>query len=111
MSITIKAGQLRDVLEIQRKSATGNSLGQPSSTWPKVTTVRGKITTLIGTEAEKARQLVPQATVEITIRYSALVKAGDRIVSDGVTYNVGLINDVDRRHHKMILTCSEPKSV
>ncbi len=111
MSIVIKAGKLRDVLEIQRKSPTGDTLGQPSSTWSRITTVRGKITTLLGTESEKARQLVPQATVEITIRYSALVKVGDRIVSDGVTYNIGYINDVDRRHHKMILTCSEPKSV
>ncbi len=111
MSIIVKSGELRDVLEIQRKGTTPDTLGQKSSAFSRVAVVRGKISTLGGNEAEQARQLVPQATVEITIRYSSAVKVGDRITSAGKTYNIGHINDIDNRRHKMVLTCSEPKSV
>ncbi len=111
MSIICRSGAYRDVLEVKRKGTTVDSLGQKPATFSKVTQLRGKIVTLAGTEATEARQLVPQATVQIETRYSALVKVGDRIVSAGATYNVGHINDVDNRRHKMFLTCSEPKSV
>ena len=111
MSVSVRAGELRDVLEIQRKGEDFDTLGQPSTTWSRLAVVRGKIQSLTGTEAQEARQLTPMATVQIEILYLSTLKVGDRIQSSGKTYNVGHINDVQNRRVKHILTCSEPKSV
>lgn len=107
----IAVGTLPWRVTIQRQSTTIDDLGQETGDWETLNTRWAGLRTLVGSELERARQLVPEATTEITIRYYADLLVTDRILFKDRIFNIGVINDMDFARVKMVLTCSEPKSV
>ncbi len=61
--------------------------------------------------AEQARVLVPQANTRITMRWTPNIDERCIIQFGTRTFAVGSVNNVEQRNLKLVLTCSEPKSV
>lgn len=82
----IAAGELRQVVTVQVKSASSNDTrGHPSRSWSDaVANVAANISTPVGKKMEYARQLVPDATHQVTIRYRVLDTDNNRLTYFGI---------------------------
>lgn len=105
------AGKLRELVTIQQKSPTGTGgRGQPVYEWTAFANVYAEIESLTGKKAEIARQLVAEASHQITIRYLTGITTEMRVVdSTGATYQIGFVaRGKDKlRYFFHILTCTE----
>lgn len=77
----ISAGELCQSVTVQVKSAASNdSRGHPSRSWSDaVANVAANISTPTGKKMEYARQLVPDATHQVTMRYRTLDTDNNRL--------------------------------
>ena len=107
----MQAGKLRHRVTLQRKAAGVDSLGQPSTDWQNLRTYWASVRTLTGSELEKAKALVPQATTEIVMRYNPDASELCRAIFNDRIFNIGNVNNIDQRNIQLTLTCSEAKSV
>ncbi len=110
-SAQVETGRLDRRITIERQATTIDDLGQETGDWETLNVRWAGLKTLRGQELERARQLVPDATTEITIRHFADLLVTDRILFHDRIFNIGVIDDVEFDNVFMILTCSEPKSV
>lgn len=95
----MKAGDLRNRIVIQRR-LPGGKLGQPSSNWEDVVSVRANIRFGSGSEAIRSGQPVSQANCSIRIRRRTGVSADMRVVSEGVVYEVkAMLPDMLKREY------------
>ena len=83
------AGQLRHLLALQApgpvEGATAqDALGQPISTPTTVLTRHGAIEPLSGRELDWARQISPDVTHKVTVRYCSRLDPGNKSGGDGV---------------------------
>lgn len=104
------SGELRHTITITVPNVTGtDGLGENVYGSPTVVgTVPAKIEPLSGRKLELARQIVPTATHEITIRYLAGVVPDQGQVTFGSrTFNIGAVRDVMETQFAMVLTCTE----
>lgn len=79
----MRAGQLRHRLEIQTKSGTQDTYGQPAEDWTTQATVWGSVEPLLGRERFTAQQTQAEVTHRIRIRHRDLtaksrIKFGSR---------------------------------
>jgi SPP1 family predicted phage head-tail adaptor len=72
-------------------------------------TVRCRIDKLNGRKGELARQYMPTATHIVEMRYRSTVNENtSRLVfKQGRIYNIGVVDDVDKMHVRLELTCEE----
>lgn len=108
----IDAGQMRQRVTIEAKSVASapDSRGHTERTWyAAITNVSAKVETPTGRKLELAKQLVSSATHVITMRYRKLDEANNRIAYCGRVFSIGHQEDVDERHVKLVLTCTELK--
>jgi len=106
----IAAGELRQRLSIQAFTAAANDgYGHTTGTWAdSIENVAGKIETPTGRKLELARQMVPTATHVITIRGPRTLDLQlNRLAYGSRVFTIGHVNDVEERHVKLILTCTE----
>lgn len=112
----VNAGSLRHRVSLQKKTPTTTELGQKVNQYlTQASGVPARIEPLLGSELEKAKALVPQASTMIVMRYFRQLTEGWRVVfaDAGVQriFDIGNVIDVGYRHQKHVLTCSEAKSV
>lgn len=93
-------------ITLQVKSGTGDR-GQDTYSITTLGTVPAKIEPLDGRKLEIARQLVPLATHEVTIRYLAGVVPDCKVVYGSRTFNVGAVRNVKENNYHQVLTCIE----
>lgn len=107
----IESGKLRDLIEIQgytlEQDTRGNDIKAYGEGTASFASVYASIKTLRGNELFRAQQDFPEAQVEIEMRYVAGVNEQMRVldVRNVVYYDILNVNDVERRHRKMVLTC------
>lgn len=77
------AADLRESVQLQRKSRVSDGAGGWVNTWTTYATVRAKVHPLSGRERVFAAQLQSETTHDIVIRYRTDVDAADRIVWRG----------------------------
>ena len=103
---TLRAGQLRDRITIQRR-LSGGGLGQPSNTWEDV--LPGPIWANIrfgsGSEAIRAGQVASKAQASIRIRWRTGITAEMRAVCDGVEYAIKAVLPDRQRREYVDLVC------
>lgn len=75
----MQAGKLRHRITIERRGVTYDDLGHETQAWKAIAHIRALVEELSGRELERARQLVPEATVRITTRRSPTISS-DRIL-------------------------------
>jgi len=114
-----RAGRLNQRLQLQRWSGDKTARGAPmygDAHWIEEETLWAKIEPLSGSEVERARQLVPEATYHIEVRRyttSTMVPtAGKRFVhADGRRFYVAHVANEMEADAKLICLCgTQPPS-
>lgn len=84
----ISSGDLNKRVNIERRTAGYDDLGQPVDTWEIVAAVWGSIRYPSGVAAIKSGADVSIVKASIRIRYKAGLDAGMRASADGQVFNV-----------------------
>jgi len=103
----IQAGNLDKRVRIQAVIETDDGGGGQTQAWTDVATVWASITPGFGREFTTARQLTPELSHVITIRYRSWVTAKHRIVYGSRIFPIHAVADTNERHEQLVLTCSE----
>jgi SPP1 family predicted phage head-tail adaptor len=98
----MQAGKLRHRITIQRRTVTYNAMGHESGSWQSIETRYSRVKELSGTELERARQLVPEVTHQITLRRSNALYT-DRILFRGRTLQIASITNDEIGSEQTIL--------
>jgi SPP1 family predicted phage head-tail adaptor len=128
-----RAGKLRHVLQLQKPGAvegdtvSQDTLGQPISVYDNVgNRWHGEVKPLQGRELEWARQISPDVTHKITIRYCRFLDPGNRKGGDalakqvpagwqwiyqGRTFAIQYVTCEDERRRWMMCLCIEKQAV
>lgn len=105
------AGELRHVVTVQAQASGTGSRGQKTGAWESQTPqARAKIETLSGREAENARQLYAQASLQVTIRYWPGLTPKHRLLFGSRQLEIGHVDDLEQRNEWHVLLCSEAKT-
>lgn len=110
----MRAGLLRNLLEIQTYAENRDAIGQPDPDWKKYISAWGNIRPLRGEKLWAAQQAKSRVTAEIELRYipklvekleadieKVRVKYGNRI------YQIESYYDPDERGRRLILSVRE----
>lgn len=102
------ANQFTVAIAVDPTAAT--KLGSIACDPPSGTLVRCKVEPLTGRKLEIARQYVPTASHLVTMRFRTLNENKHRLVYKlGRVLNIGRLVDVEERHVKLEITCTELK--
>jgi SPP1 family predicted phage head-tail adaptor len=105
----IEAGKLRHLVEIQGFTTAQDSSGDDVKTYADgsgaFAHVHAEIKTLRGRELIAAQTEFAEADVQITIRYLDGLTERMRVLHDGIYYDILNVNDIERLHRVMVLTC------
>lgn len=93
----MRAGRLDRRVTIQERSLARNSYGEQIETWSDVAEVWGEKTDLRGTESLRARQIQGEVETRFLIRYRTGVGVTNRLICEGVTYDIRQVSEVGRR--------------
>lgn len=101
----MRAGQLDRRVELQHRVLGSRSAsGEQAVTYATYATVWAGKRDLRGREYYAANQMNAEASTAFTMRYRSDVLATDRIVLDGMNYNVRHIAEIGRRQGLEIQT-------
>lgn len=84
----MQAGKLERRVTIQRFTETRDEMNEPVKVWADVATVWAQARPNRGSERFTAAQLAGSAVMSFHIRYRADLTAQDRLVYDGVVYEI-----------------------
>lgn len=77
----MRAGSLRHRVTIQRSAlGTADANGEQLEVWSDVSTVWAEVRSLTGSEGWKAKQVQPESSSQITMRYTSDLTTADRLV-------------------------------
>lgn len=102
----MRAGRLRHRITIEQATPTQDDFGQEIIAWSTLATVWAEKRDLSGRELFQAQQVSSQVTTQFRIRHRTDVGGGERIVHDGVTYNIEAPQDPTGREVELLLLCS-----
>ena len=108
--LSLPAGSLRHSIEIQSRSTTPDSFGQPIATWSTVLTPRASIDILTQRELYQADQLSGQVSHVITIRWPGIlvqIVPGMQVVFGSHTYRIQTVDNVELRSRVVRLYVQE----
>jgi SPP1 family predicted phage head-tail adaptor len=93
------AGQLDKLIEIHRLAAGRDALGQPSGGYTKLADEWASKRQLGGLEQIKAGAVTSVEKASLRIRYRVGYSTSDRVIADGITYDIKSIapDNVGRR--------------
>jgi SPP1 family predicted phage head-tail adaptor len=103
-------GKLRHRIQVVRDTFASDDLGDMVPTPTTVGTCWGEVVTLSGREAVNARQLKPETTHRVTLRWqgaSVAIKPSDKLIYDSRTFNVLWVNNLDERNRQIDAYCTE----
>ena len=101
----MKAGQLRDLVDIERPVVARNDIGDKIETWMLVETVYARIEPLRGREFLSLREMQSDITTRITIRFLTGLDTTMRIKVGEQAYQIDSMVDVDNRHRAIECLC------
>lgn len=125
MPVAFRAGQLRQIITIQ-KQGPFDSFGQPSAEWAtEVDNVPALVEPLSGLKTGADRfwdpragntQMIPTDTHRVTIRYwtdsgNKPLDATRRIIFEGRVLSITSVTDYESRRIYMVLSCQERTGV
>jgi SPP1 family predicted phage head-tail adaptor len=103
----MRAGELRNLITIQKPARAQDSSGSTAETWNTLCTVWASIRPLKGREYYAANQAQMEVTHEITIRYMRNVSAENRIVFGNRTFEVKAVMNVNEENRWLSMVCEE----
>ena len=84
----MRAGPLRHLCMLRGLIESKDELNQPVKGWADIGKVWAEIKAPSGRMYEAASQMQAQINAEINIRYRKDVVAGQRLIHDGITYEI-----------------------
>jgi SPP1 family predicted phage head-tail adaptor len=96
----MRAGQLRERVEIQRRTSTRNSFNEPVESWAVVGTTWAEVKFDMGREEPIAQQVVAGHAARFIMRSNSLsrrITATDRLLWNGQTWDVFAVIPSARR--------------
>lgn len=103
----MKAGQLRDRIELQKNTPVANSFGEFVDTWTTQATVWGAVRPLSGTLLFQAKQANSDISGEVEIRYMADIQATWRLKIGTRILRIVTIINPENRNEKLWIKYSE----
>jgi SPP1 family predicted phage head-tail adaptor len=103
----MRAGQLRRQVTIESRTTTKDTFGQALDTWTMVCTPYADMQPATGREMLAGEALVSQVSSVVEIRYRTDVTAAMRLRYAGRVLNIEAVIDVETRHERLHLMCSE----
>lgn len=101
-------GELDHLITIQRESLASDGMGGQDVTLSNVVAdLWCKKRVLSGKESERYDQLNATSMCAFVIRYRSDLRADDRIISDGASYNIRHIPPVTSRSPYMVIEAEE----
>lgn len=103
----MRAGSMRHRVTIQRSALqTADAYGAQVEAWADVKTVWAEVRPLTGSEAWKTKQVQPEATSQVTMRYTSDLTSADRL-KFGTRYLYPSSVTYDVRSRETRLLCME----
>lgn len=102
----MKAGLLRNLVQVQSVELKQNSFGEAIQTWNFAGEVNAAIDSLAGRELYAAQQIHPLISTKVMTRYFP-IKAKDQIIFQDRTLNVEWVNNLDQRKITTVCYCRE----
>lgn len=99
----MRSGRLDRRLTLQRRTLTENDYGEPVETWTTLATVWAEKIPVRGAERYASMQTVAEVEERFKIRYRKGLTPLDRVVCDGITYDVLGVLEIGRREGWEIL--------
>lgn len=102
----MKAGQLDQLVTVERQQGGFDELGQPlPDTWAPLFTCWAEVAPLTGREYLAAQAAVSEVTAKIRMRYRPGITSQDRVIHEGTTYGIESVIDVRSGHRELVLMC------
>lgn len=104
-----KFGRMRRRISVERSTPTLDRFGQSQPAWAEVYPCWADVRDLSGMELQIARQIRPEVTHAITIRYppSLALTPKDRINYGGRILNISAITNPDQRNRTLEILATE----
>lgn len=103
----LRAGTLRQKIELQRYTETRSASGHMTRTYETYATVRAGFRTLSGNERLAAQQVRAILTHEVTIRYRTGVHPDHRILWGSRIFDIKDVRNVDEMNVEIRMLVSE----
>lgn len=97
--MTLQAGKLRALVEIQNKTEGGGGWGDPPPGWSTYARVWTDLLHLSGSETIKAGAVTSTVNASARIRYREDITPAMRLLHDGKTYNIEAVLPGGSREH------------
>ncbi len=95
---------LKEPVELQSLSIVGDGFGGQDKTWTSMGTLWCMMKQSSGNEGVEAGRLEAKTTVKFTTHYRSDVTATDRLIYQGVNYNIRNVENIDFGDVWMVLT-------
>jgi SPP1 family predicted phage head-tail adaptor len=104
----VRAGQLRQRIDIQTVALTADGAGGATEAWSNfVTGIYAHVEPLSGRELFQAQQVNDELTHKITARYYPGITSKMRVKYGARTFLIESIVDAEERHRSLELMCKE----
>jgi len=106
----MRGGQLRHLVILQSPTGSRDAVGERTTTWTDVDTVRASIDPVVAGERYVDPQIVGSITHRLRIRYGSEIAAIDstwRVLFGTRIFTISGVRDIREKHHSMELLCNE----
>jgi SPP1 family predicted phage head-tail adaptor len=101
--MTFTAQELAHRVVLQRQTTTTNEWGEQETTWATYADTFARVDPLVGREYFAAAQVQSEQSVKFTLRWRDDVKASDRLLYGGGTFDIQSAIDVGGRHRETLI--------
>ena len=84
----MNAGRLRDFIKVQQRSESQDEYGQPVDTWTDLFADYAEVIRLGGREVFSQARVAADVDTRVTIRWRTGLKAKQRIMFEGTTFDI-----------------------
>lgn len=102
-----RAGALRHVVTIEKRTTARDAYGDVSQTWTTHATVRGSVETLRHDELVHAGQVEGRRMRKVRIRYVSGIETTMRLKVRGETYHIRGLSNIDERDRVIEILAEE----
>lgn len=101
----MRSGTLRHVITIRQRTSGQNEIGEPSSTWSDVATVRAWVQDVSGRELLAAAATQNPVNAKILIRHRSDITPAMQVVHGAATFNIEAVLSPTRNGTTLELMC------
>jgi SPP1 family predicted phage head-tail adaptor len=101
----MRGGTLRHSITIRQRASGQNAIGEPSSTWNNLVTVRAWVQDLSGRELLAAQATQNPVNAKIVIRFRRDITPAMQVVFGAVTFNIESVLNPTRNNSRLELMC------